>query len=375
MTWTDVGLYIHIPWCRARCGYCDFNTYVLPEDGRSDVVDPYLRAVCEELEMASRRLGESRVATVYVGGGTPTMMSGEEYAVIMDAVTRNFQVVTDAEITTEANPETLTPRLLEQIRGIGVNRLSLGMQSAVGHVLASLDRAHTPGRVAQAVAWARSAGFDNLSLDLIYGTPGESLAEWETTLDAALALAPEHVSAYSLIVEDGTPLSRRMAAGELPCPDDDDLADKYLMADATLAAAGLGWYEVSNWALPGRECRHNMAYWRSTPWWGIGAGAHSFHDGVRWWNHRRPATYIAHVAQGSPVEGSERLSADQARVEAVMLGLRLAEGMDESLLTDTERARAQAYVDSGRLVRHDGRLMCSLEGRLIADGIVREILD
>jgi oxygen-independent coproporphyrinogen-3 oxidase len=302
-------------------------------------------------------------------------MPAADYQRILDGVRDHFDIVPGAEITTEANPETLSPELLAQIRDTGVNRLSMGMQSAVPHVLATLDRVHTPGRVVEAAGWARAAGFTNLSLDLIYGTPGESIADWETSVDSALALEPDHISAYSLIVEDGTPLARRMAKGELPYPDEDDLADKYCLADEKFSSAGLGWYEVSNWAKPGYECRHNLAYWHGDEWWGIGAGAHSFVGGRRWWNHRRPDTYESAVYQGSAVDGIETLTPEQARTESVMLGIRLAEGLDTALLTPSELAKAEQYVSSGHLVRQGDRLVCTLQGRLIADLITREILD
>jgi len=335
----------------------------------------YLAAVREEVRSAARESGPRHVRTVYFGGGTPSLMVASDYRRVLDGVREVFDLDPDAEITTEANPETLSAEHLEQMRETGVNRLSMGMQSAVPHVLATLDRVHTPGRVVEAAAWARSAGFSNLSLDLIYGTPGESMADWETSVDQALALDPEHISAYSLIVEEGTPLARRMARGEIPYPDEDDLADKYCLADEKFSGAGLEWYEVSNWAKPGFQCRHNMVYWHCDDWWGIGAGAHSFVGGKRWWNRRRPETYASAVRAGSPVEGSEILTPEQARLEAVMLGIRLAEGVDMALLTPSELVRAENYVDSGHLVHHGTHLVCTLEGRLIADGITREILD
>jgi len=320
-------------------------------------------------------LGADIVGTVYFGGGTPTLMRPADFRALLEAVREGFDLAPDVEITTEANPESVTRALLEELRAAGINRLSLGMQSAVPSVLARLDRVHTPGQVGRAVGWARAAGFDNVSLDLIYGTPGESMADWESTVDAALSLAPDHISAYSLIVEEGTPLGRAMARGEVPYPDDDDLADKYIYADERFGTAGLGWYEVSSWARPGCECRHNLAYWRSDNWLGIGAGAHSHVNGVRWWNHRNPATYVAHVMTGSPVDGSERLTAAQIRTERIMLGLRLSEGVSRSLLTPGELERAEAYVRSGYLEGAGNKLVCTLSGRLVADGIVREILD
>jgi len=336
----------------------------------------YVRALREEIRVAAQTLGDRRVTTIYIGGGTPTLMPSEDYQTILDQIGEVFEIADDAEITTEANPETLTMDHLVRIRATGVNRLSLGMQSSAPHVLTTLDRVHTPGRVAEAVDWARGAGFTNLSLDLIYGTPGESMADWRDSLRTAVDLAPEHVSAYSLIVEEGTGLARRMAAGQLPYPDEDDLADKYICADEILSTAGFQWYEVSNWSKPGYECRHNLAYWRCQPWWGIGAGAHSFIDHQRWWNHKRPETYIQALANtGSPIAGSEQLTADQAHTESVMLALRLREGIDKSVLTRQERGRALAYVQSGHLAHPGSRFVCTQAGRLIADGIVREILD
>jgi oxygen-independent coproporphyrinogen-3 oxidase len=370
-----VSLYVHIPWCRVRCGYCDFNTYVA-DTSDPGVTSPYVCALLREMDLAARRIGRRRVETVYFGGGTPTLMPLADYARIMAAVRDRFDLSPDAEVTTEANPETVAPDVLEGLRNCGINRLSMGMQSAAPHVLATLDRAHTPGRVTQAVAWARTAGFEDVSLDLIYGTPGESMADWGQSVDAALALEPDHLSAYSLIVEEGTPMARRMAAGQLPYPDEDDLADKYLVADERFAAAGLEWYEVSNWARPGHECRHNMVYWRGGDWWGLGAGAHSHLAGRRWWNHRRPLTYEAALEGGqSPAAGSEHPTAEQTRVEMIMLGIRLSEGFDAALLTSTETARVEAYVAAGQMRRRGDRLICAKQGRLLADGIVREILD
>lgn len=369
-----LSLYIHIPWCSVRCGYCDFNTYVTDT---SDVANtaPYIEAVRKEIALASATLKGGWVRTVYFGGGTPTLMSAVDMGRILATVRRSFDLDDSAEITTEANPETLSPQYLEDIRRVGVNRLSLGMQSAVPHVLTTLDRVHTPGRAMEAVGWARKADFDQVSLDLIYGTPGESLNDWEATLIAALAVKPDHVSAYSLIVEDGTPLARRMEAGLLPYPDDDSLADKYVLAERMLSNGGLTWYEVSNWSKPGRECKHNMNYWRSGDWWGIGAGAHSHLDGTRWWNYRRPATYISKLNEGkSPSQGSEMLTSEERHEEKLMLKIRLGEGLSIADLTDAEYVRAEDYVASGHLVLSGTRLVCTVAGRLIADKIVRDIL-
>jgi oxygen-independent coproporphyrinogen-3 oxidase len=280
-------------------------------------------------------------------------------------------------VTTEANPDSVTPASLAELHAGGFTRISFGMQSAVPHVLATLDRTHDPLRVPAVVGWARQAGFEQVSLDLIYGTPGESLADWESSLDAALACAPEHLSAYSLIVEDGTALARRVARGELPMPDEDDLADKYLMADERLARAGMGWYEVSNWARrPASACRHNLAYWTGTDWWGVGPGAHSHVGGVRWWNVKHPAAYADRVnAAVSPAHAREVLDAETRRVERVLLEVRLVDGLPVDVLDEVGRAAVPGLVDRGLLERvgHE-RLALTTQGRLLADAVVRDLL-
>ncbi|MEN0072217.1 MAG: radical SAM family heme chaperone HemW, partial [Propionicimonas sp.] len=310
----SLSLYLHVPFCATRCGYCDFNTYTAAELGSAPGASQraYLDAVRAELDLALAVLGRARpVTTVFFGGGTPTLLPAAELVGLLDAVRQRFPLVADAEVTTEANPESVDAGYLEALVDGGFNRLSLGMQSSVPHVLAVLDRRHTPGRVGRVVGWARAAGFGAVSLDLIYGSPGESAADWRTSLRHALDLGPDHLSAYSLIVEPGTRLAARIKRGELPGIEDDVHADFYLAAEAELAAAGLEWYEVSNWALPGQECRHNLAYWRSRDWWGIGPGAHSHVGGVRWWNLRHPSRYSARLVAGhSPAEAREVLTAD-----------------------------------------------------------------
>jgi oxygen-independent coproporphyrinogen-3 oxidase len=270
----------------------------------------------------------------------------------------------------------VTPESLGRLREAGFTRVSFGMQSAVPHVLATLDRTHDPARVPQAVDWARAAGFDQVSLDLIYGTPGESLADWETSLDAALASAPDHVSAYALIVEDGTALARRIRRGELPAPDDDDLADKYLLADERLAGAGLGWYEVSNWSRDeAARCRHNVLYWTGADWWGVGPGAHSHVGGVRWWNVKHPAAFAQRLAADrSPALAREVLDAETRRVERVLLEVRLRDGLPDEALDEGGRAAVAGLVERG-LVETDGdRLVLTTRGRLLADAVVRDLL-
>ncbi|HRD63144.1 MAG TPA: radical SAM family heme chaperone HemW, partial [Nocardioides sp.] len=293
------GVYVHVPFCTVRCGYCDFNTYTVADLGTASGVPgasrtTYAAAAVAEVRLARRVLGTPRalVQTVFFGGGTPTLLSPADLASVLRAVEGELGLAPGAEVTTEANPDSVTKADLIALREAGFNRISFGMQSAVGHVLTVLERTHDPARVPDVVAWARAAGFEQISLDLIYGTPGESLADWETSLDAALACEPDHISAYSLIVEDGTALARRVRRGELPMPDEDDLADKYAAADARLAGAGLQWYEVSNWARDDdARCRHNLLYWTGADWWGVGPGAHSHLGGVRWWNVRHPAAY------------------------------------------------------------------------------------
>ena len=374
---SPLSLYLHVPFCATRCGYCDFNTYTAAELGSTPGASQqaYLDAVRAELDLAVRVLGPRPVRTVFFGGGTPTLLPSAEMVGLLDAVRDRFPLAADIEITTEANPESVDADYLAALAEGGFNRLSLGMQSSVGHVLAVLDRRHTPGRAAQAVGWAREAGFGSISLDLIYGSPGESADDWSASLHAALALEPDHLSAYSLIVEPGTRLATRIKRGELPPTDDDVQADYYLMADRAASDAGLSWYEVSNWARPGWECRHNLAYWRSHDWWGIGPGAHSHVGGTRWWNLRHPARYTARLAGlQSPAEAREVLDLEDRRVERVLLELRLVEGLDLTVLTPSERARVPAMVESGLAIVGDGQLRLEQRGRLLADWVIRNLL-
>ncbi|WP_185995847.1 radical SAM family heme chaperone HemW [Nocardioides campestrisoli] len=378
-----LGVYVHVPFCRVRCGYCDFNTYTPGELGEvgGATVASYADSVVAELRLAGRVLGEESarrpVSTVFLGGGTPTLLPPDDLATVLAAIDRELGLAPDAEVTTEANPDSVTPAGLARLREAGYTRVSFGMQSAVGHVLEVLDRTHDPARVPLAVEWARAAGFEEISLDLIYGTPGESQQDWATSLDAALASAPDHVSAYSLIVEPGTALARRVRRGELPEPDDDDLADKYLMADERLTAAGLGWYEVSNWARrPESRCRHNLLYWTGGDWWGAGPGAHSHVGGVRWWNVKHPAAYQQRLAAGlSPAHGRELLTDSERHLERVLLELRLVDGLALDALGEPERDRVPEVVARGLVVVDGDRLVLTREGRLLADGVVRHLLD
>jgi putative oxygen-independent coproporphyrinogen III oxidase len=376
-----LGIYIHVPFCTTRCGYCDFNTYTAAELGSAPGASRagYIEAAIEEIELAARVLGPHApmISTIFVGGGTPTVLPPDDLGRLVTAVRGRFGLAEDAEVTTESNPESINAAGLRRLRELGFNRISFGMQSAVPHVLATLDRVHSPGRPQQAVAEAKAAGFASTSLDLIYGTPGESVADWRASLDAALQASPEHISAYALIVEEGTRLAARIRRGELSPPDDDDLADKYLMAEERLTAAGHSAYEVSNWsASEATRCRHNVGYWRSHHWWGVGPGAHSHVAGVRWWNVKHPQSYASRLAAGlSPAQAREVLSAEQRRVERVMLELRLAEGLNTSLLTTTERDRVADLLARQLAILQNHMLILTTRGRLLADRVIRDLLD
>jgi oxygen-independent coproporphyrinogen-3 oxidase len=378
-----LGVYVHVPFCTVRCGSCDFNTYTVADLGTATGAPgasrtTYAAAAVEEVRLARRVLGDREVPveTVFLGGGTPTLLSPADLGSVLAAIGGELGLAAGAEVTTEANPDSVTKADLVALREAGFTRVSFGMQSARPHVLRVLDRTHDPARVPDVVAWARSAGFEQVSLDLIYGTPGESVADWESSLDAALACEPDHVSAYSLIVEDGTALARRVRRGELPMPDEDDLADKYAVADERLVAAGLGWYEVSNWARDdAARCRHNLLYWTGGDWWGIGPGAHSHVGGVRWWNVRHPAAYADRIAAGaSPAHARELLDDETRRVERVLLELRLSDGLPLDALDDAGRGAVDEQVARGLVVRNADRLVLTTTGRLLADGVVRNLL-
>ena len=374
------GIYLHVPFCRTRCGYCDFNTYTAAELGPGASRTDYVDSALAELELAARVLGDRapRVDTVFVGGGTPTLLPPAELGRLLGGVRDRWGLATDAEVTTESNPDSVSAADLVALREAGFNRISFGMQSAAEHVLRVLDREHTPGRAQQAVAEARAAGFDSISLDLIYGTPGESVADWRRSLAAALAAEVDHLSAYSLIVEEGTRLAGRVRRGELAMPDEDDLADKYLLADEMLSTQGFSAYEVSNWARDEQHrCRHNLGYWRGDTWWGIGPGAHSHVGGVRFWNVKHPVAYAGRLAAGeSPAYARETLDADSRRIERVLLEVRIADGLPLAVLTDSERARVADLVSRGLAeIAADDRLVLTRAGRLLADAVVRDLLD
>ncbi|WP_375384231.1 radical SAM family heme chaperone HemW [uncultured Microbacterium sp.] len=376
----DFGVYLHVPFCRVRCGYCDFNTYTATEL-RGAKQEEYADTLLREVSLARGVLtsaGPVRPAsTVFFGGGTPTLLPAGDLVRMLDGARDAFGFADGAEITVEANPDTVTDAVAAELAAAGVTRLSIGMQSAVPHVLAALDRTHEPANVATAVGAARAAGLD-VSLDLIYGAPGESLDDWRRSLDTVVGLEPDHVSAYALIIEDGTKLARQIRRGEVPAPDDDLQADMYELADQRLSTAAYDWYEVSNWSRgSAHRSRHNLAYWRGTDWWGFGPGAHSHIGGVRFWNVKHPAAYAQRLAAGeSPAAGRERPDAASRELEEVLLRTRIREGMPVAeLRTESRHAVAaliaDGLIDGGAAVH--GRIVLTLRGRLLADAVVRAL--
>jgi oxygen-independent coproporphyrinogen-3 oxidase len=374
------GVYVHVPFCAARCGYCDFNTYTASElAGSGASPQGWSDAVLRELQRAAATVGPRPVDTVFVGGGTPSLIGADRLAAVLGAVRETFGLAADAEVTTEANPESTSPEFFTGLVEAGFTRVSLGMQSAAPHVLAVLDRRHTPGRAVAAAREARTAGLPHVNLDLIYATPGETDDDLRRSLDAVLDAEVDHVSAYSLIVEDGTALARRVARGELPAPDDDVAAARYELIDERLGAAGFSWYEVSNWASSAAAtCRHNLGYWLDGDWWGLGPGAHSHLAGRRWWNVKHPARYAAQLAAGeSPEAGAEELTAAERQTERIMLRLRLASGLplgwlDEGARVAVDRAVADGLLELPADARD--RAVLTRRGRLLADGVVRALL-
>ena len=375
------GIYLHVPYCSVRCGYCDFNTYTLSELGPGASTATFADQALAELDLAVRVLGDHArpVDTVFVGGGTPTLLPAADLVRCVDGIRERFGLSAGAEVTTEANPDSVSASDLAELAAGGFTRVSVGMQSVVPHVLRTLERTHDPARVATAVAGAKAAGLAT-SVDLIYGTPGESLADWRASLDAAVALEPDHVSAYALIVEEGTKLAAQVRRGEVSMPDGDDEADKYELADDVLSASGYDWYEVSNWSrTDAGRCRHNEGYWRGDAWWGVGPGAHSHVGGVRWWNVKHPRTYAARLADGaSPAAGRETLTPEQRHDEEVLLRVRLREGLPIDLLDADGRTTVAGLVADGLV---DGRaavagrtVVLTRRGRLLADAVVRRLL-
>lgn len=369
-----LGFYVHVPFCATRCGYCDFNTYTAEELGGGASRASWRDSAIAEVDWAADQLGTQAppVSRIFIGGGTPTLLPPDDLLAVVAHIRKSFGLTSDCEITTEANPDSVSPAALDQLRRGGINRISFGMQSAVPHVLKVLERTHGATSAIDAARMAAEVGFENINVDLIYGTPGESIHDLQRTLDSLDLDVINHVSAYALIVEDGTRLARAIASGHIAAPDDDDLADKYELIDDFLSANGLQWYEVSNWSKPSAQCRHNLGYWQSDNWWGIGPGAHSHVGGLRWWNLKHPTQWTQRLLAGeSPAMAAESLTAEDQRVEEMLLAMRLATGMDAS------RAPADAVADlmADELIQViSGQLVLTLRGRLLADAVVRRLL-
>jgi oxygen-independent coproporphyrinogen-3 oxidase len=381
-----LSFYIHIPYCIRRCGYCDFNTYTPSElkDGEASVAkvsQGYVDAAIIEINQAFAFFDDKNqvrpIETIFFGGGTPTLLPAADLARILDELREKFGFSENIEITTEANPDSVSAVDLKNLRAAGMNRVSFGMQSAKTHVLATLDRTHNPARVSEVVNEAIEARFEHVSLDLIYGVPGESIDDWKESVNTALSLPIDHLSAYALIVEEGTKLGAQVRRGDVVMPPDDETADKYLLVDELATKAGMDWYEVSNWSLKGGEARHNIAYWHSNDWWGIGAGAHSHVQGVRWWNVKHPTTYISKLISGeSAMLENETLTKEQIRFEEILLRIRLSSGLPLVFFTEPELAILNSYLAQGHLEEkawQSGQLKLSISGRLLADQIVRAL--
>ena len=350
------GVYLHVPFCAARCDYCAFATWT----DRHDLQEAYLDACRLDIERHVEE-GMPAATSVFVGGGTPSLVSPSALARVLAAIPR----ARECEVTVECNPDTVTAELASVYAAAGVNRVSVGVQSMVDHVLASLGRTHSPENVGRAVRLFRSAGITSFNVDLIYGAAGETVDDWRRTLERALALEPPHVSAYALTVEPGTAL----ADDATRHPDDDDQASKYLLAASTLSDAGLEWYEISNWARPGFECRHNRLYWSMGEYQAFGCAGHSHRGGRRFWNVRTPERYIAAVTGGrSPEAGGERLDDDGRRLEALQLALRTRDGVPLGSLDPSDLAALDGLVE-----RRDSRLVLTPRGRLLANEVALRV--
>jgi oxygen-independent coproporphyrinogen-3 oxidase len=379
----DLAFYIHIPYCIKRCGYCDFNTYTPSElqitTGLKNITNSYTTLLITEIKSARKQVGERAVVpSIFFGGGTPSLMEAEDIKSIISTIGSEFDLAGDIEITLESNPDTVDKDKLEKFYQAGINRISFGMQSAVPHVLATLDRTHNPDNLYQVTKWASEVGFKEISVDLIYGTPGESKSDWQKSIDTALSLPITHISAYALIIEEGTKLAAQIKRGEVDQVDDDLTAEKYLMADNAFTKFGFNWYELSNWSKVNSESKHNLAYWLGKNWWGAGPGAHSHLNGKRFWNVKHPNLYKQKIdANESPVADSEDLKELQIESERLMLSIRLPSGVEKNTLNEQQILDLSGYVESGHLDKGDwdnGRATLTLDGRLIADRIVREIL-
>lgn len=378
---TQFGVYVHVPYCRVRCGYCDFNTYTATEL-RGTTQQQYPAEAIEEMkyaarEMASAGMPKNPASTVFFGGGTPTLLPVSDLALMLDGIRESWGLAENAEVSVEANPDSVDETYIFGLKKAGFTRVSVGMQSAVPRVLAALDRTHNPKNVRQVVGWAKDAGMQ-VSLDLIYGAPGETIADWQLSLETALEYDPHHISAYALIVEEGTKLARQIRKGELQAPSDDLQADMYELADEMLQNAGYSWYEISNWAKEEQfVSRHNLAYWQNTDWWGVGPGAHSHIDGFRWWNVKHPAAYAARIAGGSsPAHESENLDENAQKLEEILLRSRIKSGIEIAALPAPAKANvaaliAEELIDPKQALR--GQIVLTLRGRLLADAVVHAL--
>ena len=369
------GVYVHVPFCSTRCGYCDFNTYTPSETETSYAA--YLDALEQELELAAQEYGQEGwpADTVFIGGGTPSLLGADGLGRILARIRTTFGLADGAEVTTESNPESTSPEYFEGLKAHGFTRVSLGMQSASTPILKVLDRQHTPGRAVAAAKEAQAAGFEHVNLDLIYGTPTETEDDVKRSLEAVLDAGVDHVSAYSLIVEDGTAMSRKIRKGELPAPQEDTYADRYELIADTLEQAGYGWYEVSNWAKEGGECRHNLLYWRGGNWWGAGPGAHGYVGRTRYMNVKRPERYNQMLeGQELPIHSTETITDDEHHFEQIMLGLRLKEGIPREWVGGKAQGVVDKHVRGGVLAEKDGRISATDAGRLLIDGVVTDIL-
>jgi len=366
------SLYVHVPYCSKRCGYCDFNTYTPSELDRDDQIDSWLQSAIKETIFARKILGEDLIVdTIFFGGGTPSLLDASVVKEFLNNVKKHFILKKDLEITLEANPDTITQSKAEDWRNAGINRISLGMQSSAKNVLQVLDRTHNPTNVLTSVEILKKSGFDNFSLDLIYGTPGESLEDWSNTLKDAIAINPPHISAYSLVIEPGTKMGSQLSRGEIKAVNDDDAAEKYQLAERMLTENGYSWYEISNWAKENKECQHNLNYWKGNNWWGIGPGAHSHINGVRWWNQKLPKNWRESLDQDqSPALARENLTNEQIRNEEVMLLSRLKSGIDKA---DFDQKNVEKLIKDKLVNEVSGKLELTLEGRLLADVVFRQL--
>ncbi|MFM2025071.1 MAG: hypothetical protein RLZZ56_1084 [Actinomycetota bacterium] len=372
--------YVHVPFCRVRCGYCDFNTYTATElNGYPQ--SSFLSHLETEIALAKSSVGDRELKTVFFGGGTPTLLPAEELVHALGLLRDSFGIPENAEVTTEANPDTVDEDYLRTLLEGGFNRISFGMQSAVPEVLATLERTHNPDLVAKNVALAQELGFQT-SVDLIYGAPGETMEQWQASVEAALAMNSEHISAYALIVEPATKLARQIRSGEKPEPDEDLQADKYEWLDQRIAKAGFNWYELSNWSKnESAASAHNIAYWAGQDWWGFGPGAHSHVAGRRWSNVKHPTTYAKLLGQGIlPSQDGEQLSIQEMLEERAMLELRLRGGLDISVIHELNPSYQKAVselvgtelIDGVAAI--SGRAVLTLKGRLLADFVLRKLL-